>query len=289
MRLADGYDALLFDLDGVLFRGDSTVEGAPETLAALRSDGHRIAFVTNNSARTPEQVATKLAGHGFVADPAEVVTSALATGDLLAGRAGSVYVVGERGIRDALSQAGLEVLEGEPEAADVVVVGWDREVTYAKLRRACLLVQRGARLVATNADRSFPAPDGFWPGAGAILSVITTTTGLEAEIVGKPHAPLYLAALRRTGGEHPLVIGDRIETDIAGAGALGWDSLLVLSGVAVLADLDRSPVRPTYVAQDVRALLGDPADLSRGTRGGPRRDGSSGPEGYPVDGPVREG
>jgi len=257
MRLADGYDALLFDLDGVLYRGDRTIEGAPETVAALRASGHRIAFVTNNSARTPEQVAAKLTGHGVVADEAEIVTSALATGELLAADGGSAYVVGEAGIREALLEAGLDVIEGEPAAVDVVVVGWDRDLTYAKLRTASLLVERGARLVATNADRSFPAPDGFWPGAGAILSVITTTTGVEAEIVGKPHPPLYEAAVRRTGGRQPLVIGDRIETDIAGAVALGWDSLLVLSGVTSPEDLGASPVRPTYVADDVRALLGD--------------------------------
>ncbi|OFW77664.1 MAG: hypothetical protein A2Z48_09620 [Actinobacteria bacterium RBG_19FT_COMBO_70_19] len=258
MRLADQYDALLLDLDGVLFRGDETVSSGPETLAALRADGHRLAFVTNNSARTPEQVADKLAGHGYSARPQEVVTSALATADLLAERGvGEAYVVGEGGIRRALAEAGIRVLDGEPEVAAYVVVGWDREVTYAKLRTASLLVQRGARLVATNADRSYPAPDGFWPGAGALLAVITTTTGAEAEIVGKPHAPLYLAALRRVGGERPLVIGDRLETDIAGAVALGWDSLLVLSGATSEEMAAASETRPTYVGPDVSALLRD--------------------------------
>jgi len=115
--------------------------------------------------------------------------------------------VGERGIREALSSAGVRVIDGEPDAVDHVVVGWDRDVTYAKLRTASLLIQRGARLVATNADPSFPAPEGFWPGAGALLAVLTTTSGVEAEVVGKPHPPLLLTALRRTGGEHPLVIG----------------------------------------------------------------------------------
>jgi HAD superfamily hydrolase (TIGR01457 family) len=256
MRLADRYDALLFDLDGVLYRGEQTVSGAVETLESLRADGHRIAFVTNNSARTPDQVADKLRMHGFRAAPEEVVTSALATAELLASRgAERVFVVGERGIREALAAAGIRVLDGEPAAVDHVVVGWDREVTYAKLRTASLLIQRGASLVATNADRSFPAPEGFWPGAGALLAVLTTTTGAEPEIVGKPHPPLLLAALRRTGGARPLLVGDRLETDIAGALAVGWDSLLVLTGVTSAEEAHMSRLRPTFVAPDVSALL----------------------------------
>lgn len=257
--LAERYDALFLDLDGVLFRGAETVAGGPETLAALRADGQRIAFVTNNSAHTPEQVADKLAGHGYEARPDEVVTSALATADLLAERgATEAYVVGEEGIRRALADASVRVLDGEPAAAPFVVVGWDREVTYATLRTASLLVERGATLVATNADASYPAPDGFWPGAGALLAAITTTTGAEPLIVGKPHPPLYLAALRRVGGERPLVVGDRLETDIAGAVALGWDSLLVLSGATSAGAADASAIRPTYVGPDVGALLADP-------------------------------
>jgi HAD superfamily hydrolase (TIGR01457 family) len=257
--LASRYDALLLDLDGVLFRGAETVPGGPETLAALRADGHRIAFVTNNSARTPEQVADKLAGHGYEAHPGEVVTSALATADVLGERgATEAYVVGEEGIRRALADAGVGVLEGEPTTAPYVVVGWDREATYAKLRTACLLVERGATLIATNADPSYPAQDGFWPGAGALLAAITTTTGAEAQVVGKPHPPLYLAALRRAGGDRPLVVGDRLETDIAGAAALGWDSLLVLSGATSVGAAEASPIRPTYVGPDVRVLVTDP-------------------------------
>ncbi len=255
-RLADAYDALLFDLDGVLFRGPEVVEGGPETLATLRADGHRLAFVTNNSARTPEQVAGMLRELGYDADPSEVVTSALATAEVLSARGcPDAYVIGEAGIRTALRQAGIEVLDGTPDRAGCVVVGWDRHATYERLRTAALLVQRGSPLVATNADRSFPAPDGLWPGAGALLAVITTTTGAEAEVIGKPHPPLYRSALRRTGGRHPLVVGDRLETDIAGAVALGWDSLLVLSGVTGREEAAASAIRATHVAADVRALL----------------------------------
>jgi HAD superfamily hydrolase (TIGR01457 family) len=257
--LAARYDALLFDLDGVLYRGDEPVPGAPEAIAALREAGASIVFLTNNSSRTPEQVSAKLGAMGMPSAPAEVVTSATATADLLALRGGgTAFVMGGDGVVGALTDAGLRVLDGEPEAVDLVVVGIDDDLTYARLRTACVLVHRGARFVATNVDPTFPAARGeLWPGAGALVAAITTATGVEAEVVGKPHAPLFQAALRRAGGTTPLVIGDRMDTDIAGAAALGWDSLLVLSGVARQDDVADSPIRPTYVAPDVSALLLD--------------------------------
>lgn len=268
--LAARYDALLLDLDGVLYRGDETIAGVSETTAALRGVGARLVFLTNNSSRTPEQVATKLEGHGVAAAPPEVVTSALATAELLASRGGgTAFVVGQDGVRTALEGAGLELLDGEPDAADWVVVGVDLEATYAKLRTACVLVQRGARLVATNPDRSFPAPGALWPGAGALLAVVTETTGASAEVVGKPFAPLFETALRQSGGTTPLVVGDRLDTDIAGAAALGWDSLLVLSGVSTEAELASSPVKPTFVAADVSALLRDDVQKVSGRGGEP--------------------
>lgn len=253
--LADRYDCLLLDLDGVLYRGRDVVPAAPATMAELRRRDVRLVFLTNNSSRTPEQVAGKLASFGIDAEPSEVVTSALATAELLAGADGPAFVVGGEGVRSALEDVGIEVLEGSPDRAGLVVVGFDPGATYDSLARASLLVQRGARLVATNADTSYPAEDGLRPGAGALLAAIVATTGAEPEIVGKPFAPLFETALRRGGGGTPLVVGDRLDTDIEGAARLGWDSLLVLSGVATRADLEGSPVRPTHVAEDVSALL----------------------------------
>ncbi len=260
MSLVERYDCFLLDLDGVLYRGDRPVEGASEAVARLRAAGRRIAFLTNNSSRTPDQVADALGRIGVPASPAEVVTSALATADLLSSRGvKSAFVIGEDGVRSALAEAGIDTLDGEPPRADAVVVGWDRGVDYAKLRTASILVQRGATLIATNADVSYPAPDGLrWPGAGAILLVVTATTGVEAEVVGKPGAALFEAARRRAGGGRPLVVGDRVDTDVAGAAALGWDSLLVLTGISRPADLDRSDVRPTYVARDLSGLFEEP-------------------------------
>lgn len=266
--LADPYEAVLLDLDGVLYRGSEAVPGAPEAVARLRTIGKRVVFVTNNSARTPETVAAKLAGIDIDADPAEVETSALATADLLA-RRGVVdaFVVGEEGIRTALQARGIALAGLDAAKVDVVVVGWDRGVDYAKLRVASVLVERGASLVATNGDPSLPSSDGNWPGAGALVAAIETTTGALAEVVGKPHPPLLLAALERAGGGRPLLVGDRLDTDVAGAAGLGWDSLLVLTGIARREDLAGASVRPTFVADDLSALFDprpDPVVPGRG-------------------------
>ena len=256
MAIIDGYDAFLFDLDGVLYRGDDPVPGAAAAVAELRKAGKNLAFVTNNSSRTPEAVAAKLASVGVDASPREVETSALATAELLAARGvGTAFVVGEQGIRRALSDAGIELVDGRASTPDVVVVGWDREVDYAKFAAASLFVQRGASLVATNADSSYPAPEGLIPGAGALLAVIVATTGAVPEVVGKPHPPLLRAALTRAGGGRPVLIGDRLDTDIAGAAALGWDSLLVLTGISTRADVAASAIRPTYLVDDLSALF----------------------------------
>jgi glycerol-1-phosphatase len=255
--IADDYDAFLFDLDGVLYRGADPVDGAAETLATLRRRGKGLAFITNNSSRTPEAIAAHLTGIGIQAAPDEVETSALATATLLRSRAAaSAYVLGEEGLRTALATAGVTIIDASATDAQTVVVGWDRGFDYAELAAACVLVQRGASLVASNADPSYPVEDGLvLPGAGAILAAIETTTGVSAEVVGKPNAPIFRSALDRAGGGRPLVIGDRLDTDIEGARRLGWDSLLVLTGITSRADLDATNVTPTYVVERLDQLL----------------------------------
>jgi HAD superfamily hydrolase (TIGR01450 family) len=217
--------------------------------------------MTNNSGRTPDDIVTKLGGFGIAASSDDVVTSAMATAHLLEQRqVESAFVIGGTGIRKALVDAGIDVVADNSKHADVVVVGWDRSADYTKLKNAGLLVQRGAALVATNTDNAFPAPDGLWPGAGALLSVITTTTGAAAEIVGKPHAPLFEEARRVGGGGLPLVVGDRLDTDIKGAADLGWDSLLVFTGIAQPDDLSDSDVRATFTGKNLAVLFDDAAD-----------------------------
>lgn len=254
--IAAGYDAFLLDLDGVLYRGDEPVPGAAEAVERLRALGKGIAFVTNNASRTPSDVVAHLRSVGIDADTREVETSALTAAAALADLGvASAFVVGERGLREALTAAGIRQVEtGDP--AEAVVVGWDRSLTYDTLRWASLAIQRGATLYASNADTSYPAPDGTtWPGAGSIVAAIEAATGHEAVVFGKPHAAILHAALARAGGGRPLVVGDRVGTDIEGARRLGWDSVLVLTGISDRADLRAAGITATYVLDDLAGLV----------------------------------
>ena len=255
--LADPYDAILLDLDGVLYRWPDPIPGAAAAVSALRDAGKRLAFVTNNSSRTPAQVAGRLSSVGVIASPQEVVTSALATATILSERGvRSAFVVGEEGLIEALAEAGIEVVHELSDGPDVVVVGFDRGADYSKLKDASVLVERGIPLVASNADPSFPAPGGeSWPGAGALLAAIETTTGARGEVFGKPEPPLFERALASAEGGRPIVVGDRLDTDIAGAVRLGWDSALVLTGATRRDEVEGSPWRPTFVLDDLSGLV----------------------------------
>jgi HAD superfamily hydrolase (TIGR01457 family) len=264
VRPVEAYDAFLLDLDGVLYRGDEAVPGARETVAGLRRAERKIVFLTNNSARTPDQVAEKLERLGIEASPNEVVTSAEATAPLIARMADeeslqrTAFVIGERGLREALDGAGIEVLDGEPEEVGFVVVGWDRGLNYQKLRTATVLVDRGARFVATNSDASYPAPGGEkWPGAGALLAAVEAASDVRATVVGKPHLPLFREALERAGDGPALMVGDRIETDVAGAEAAGIDAALVLTGASGPSDLLDHDALPVMILEGPRGLLED--------------------------------
>jgi len=254
--IADAYDAFLFDLDGVLYRGDAPIPRAADTVAELREAGKRIAFVTNNSARTPEAVLAHLATVGVAARVEEIETSALTTASALADRGiATALVVGEEGLMDALAAEGIASVHLD-DRPDAVVVGWDRSITYGSLRDASVAIQRGAAFLASNDDPSYPAPDGVtWPGAGAIVAALVVASGVQPEVFGKPNPPILRAALARAGGGRPLVIGDRVSTDIEGAHRVGWDSALILTGISTREDLDSSGLAATYVVDDLSGLL----------------------------------
>jgi glycerol 3-phosphatase-2 len=254
--LADPYDAILLDLDGVLYRWPEPIAGAAEAVVRLRDADKRLAFVTNNASPTPGQVVERLASVGVDAHEDEVVTSALATAAMLAEQGVQrVFVIGEDGLLQALADVGIVVSGDGSDPVDAIVVGFDRGADYTKLKDASVLIARGARLVASNADASFPAPGGeVWPGAGALVAAIETTTGVRAEVVGKPEAPLLERALATADGGRPLVVGDRLDTDIAGAARLAWDSALVLTGVSTRADVERSPWTPTMIVDSLADL-----------------------------------
>jgi HAD superfamily hydrolase (TIGR01457 family) len=255
--IVDRYDTVLFDLDGVLYRGTEAVPGAAQTVGALRSRGIRIGFVTNNSSRTPDAIARQLTSLGIEARADEVETSALATAALLRSRAvASAFVIGGEGLAEALREAGVTPVERGDGRAEAVVVGIDPSFTYADLVTGAWLVREGAPLIASNADATYPAADGMiLPGAGAIVAALETASGVTAEVVGKPNEPIFREALRRAGGHRPLVVGDRLDSDIEGARRLGWDSVLVLTGVSSEEDVRRTGPAPTYVVDRLDRLV----------------------------------
>ncbi len=254
------YDVALLDLDGVVYLGRAAVPGAPEALAEARRQGMRLAFVTNNASRSPSTIAAQLAGLGVPATSAEVVTSAQAAAHLIADRlpAGApVLVVGGIGLRIALRERGLRPVSTAAERPAAVVQGYGPDVGYPILAEAGLAVRAGAWYVASNADATLPTARGIQPGNGSLIQVIVTATGQKPVVAGKPEPPLHAEAVARTGAKRPLVVGDRLDTDIEGAVRVGADSMLVLTGVTQPADAVLAPPhrRPTYLAHDLAGLL----------------------------------
>lgn len=263
MILAQAFARFVFDLDGVIWRGEDPIGGAPETVRALRDIGKRICFVTNNSSETAESYAKKLERVGAGGDPAEVVSSADATARLLASsvpglRGRLVYVIGGEGLRAAVEGLGVRLAtEEDAPDASVVVVGFDRTLTYEKLRVATLAIRDGATFVASNTDATFPAPDGLWPGAGATVAALRTTTGVEPLVAGKPLPGVLEVARDRLGGAPALTVGDRIETDIAAAHAAGWPAALVLTGATGIPELAAAPAWPDFLLRRLTDILED--------------------------------
>lgn len=234
--LARAYDCFLLDLDGCVWVGDRATPRAPEALDALREAGKRVAFVTNNSRLSGEDFVRRLWALGIKASLEDVVTAGGAIQHLLAEsyEGGSAVVIGTAALHRHVLDAGLRVVNGTDFAsrAQVVVVGLDDEFGYGALRDAVQAVAGGAALIAANRDPTMPMPDGPWPGTGAILAAVEAATGARAETVGKPEPQLFQTALDRLGEGRALMVGDRIETDLAGAHRAGIDGALVLTGAS---------------------------------------------------------
>lgn len=253
------YDQLIIDLDGCVWVGDDAVEGSPEAIASLREAGKRIAFATNNSWHPGEDHVAKLWSLGVQASLADVVTVGGAVQHLLAEtRSGlTAYVVGTASLHRHVEEAGLKVMNGTDLAsrAEVVVVGGTDQLTYADIRDAALAARRGADLLGCARDPTLPMPDGPWPGTGATLAAIETASGVLAEIVGKPSPRIFQTALDRLGEGRTLVVGDRLDSDVAGAAAAGLDAALVLTGDGDGA-ADSPEAEPVKVAETLAALVG---------------------------------
>lgn len=257
--LSSSYDVALLDLDGVVYIGAHAVPGAAAYLTAAAEAGMHLAYVTNNAARPPRAVAAHLRELGLPAGDADVVTSAQAAARMLAERlpAGApVFVIGGTGLFEALAEEGLVGVQ-DPDAGPVAVVsGYFPELTWRTVTEGAILVQSGLPWVASNLDHSVPTPRGRGPGNGVLVEVVSRFTGRVPDVAGKPLPPLFDETLRRVGGRRPLVVGDRLDTDIEGAHNAGLDSLLVLTGVTGLDELLAAPpvARPTYIARDLAGL-----------------------------------
>lgn len=264
------HDAMLLDLDGVVYIGAEAVPAAPEAIGKARAAGVKVAFVTNNAGRTPARIAEHLTHLGVPAAPEDVVTSAEAAARLIAERfpSGSdVLVVGDTGLRQAVRRMGLRPVTIADASTVAVVQGFSRTMNRELLDQGALAVARGAYYVASNADATAPGEWGITPANGSFVRVIAHATGVEPVIAGKPMRPLHEEGILRTGATDPLIVGDRLDTDIEGATTHGAAGLLVLSGVVTPRDLVAAPPhqRPRYLSWDVSGM--------NETHPGPRREG----------------
>jgi HAD superfamily hydrolase (TIGR01450 family) len=258
--LVDSYDQLILDLDGCVWVGDEPLPGAVEAIESLRTAGKRVAFVTNDSRHALEDHVRKLWRIGLKASLADVVSAPAAMQHLLAQtrRGRTAFVIGGEAILRHVADAGCRPLNGTDLAsrADVVVVAHDEGLVYDDLRNAVLAVRRGADLLATSRDPTLPMPDGLWPGTGSILAAIETGSGRTGSIVGKPEPQLFYTALDRLGEGRTLVVGDRLDSDIAAAAKAGLDSALVLTGGTTPEEAEEAgEPRPTTIAASLAELV----------------------------------
>lgn len=266
--LANRFDTFVFDLDGVVYRGKHPLPHAIEVLNLLQDSGRWVFFLTNNSGATREQYAEKLQSMGVEAQPEQFITSAWATALYLQralDRGARLFVVGEPGLKQELCAAGFEVVESvEPEIPAAVVVGIDRAFSYERLAQAQYAILNGALFIATNADATYPAEDRLLPGAGTMVAAIATATGHKPRIIGKPNPQILQPYIERgqIRPEQTLLVGDRLDTDIALANLLHIPCALVLTGVSTREDVACAPLEqlPQWVLNDLADLLGDAVD-----------------------------
>ncbi len=248
---------LIIDMDGVLWLGNSPMPGLPEFIDALRQLGIRFILATNNASKSGNEYVAKLAGFNTTVTLQEILTSPQATAMYLARHApdARIFTIGEPGLTSELRASGLTVVpQDQPAGATHVVVGWDRNLTYAKLVEACLLIRAGATFIGTNPDVTYPDARGIIPGNGATLALLRAATDVEPIIIGKPQPEMMIQSMQRLGStpENTAVLGDRLDTDILGGQNAGLTTLLVLSGITTRESLRTAAIQPDYVFEDIR-------------------------------------
>jgi 4-nitrophenyl phosphatase len=253
--------SLILDMDGVVWKADTPIGDLPAIFNRIRACGLNVTFATNNSTQTPEQYVERLARLGVIVKSWQVVTSALGTAELLAQKfpsGGPVFAIGGTGVMTALQERGFELLSVEnAKKAQAVIMGIDAQINFEKMSEAALLIRSGVPFYGTNPDKTFPTPRGEIPGAGAWISVIVTATGIEPVYAGKPAPYLFELARQRLGTtkEQTLVVGDRLETDIAGGQAAGMPTAVLLSGVSTRAQAKVWRPKVNMIAEDLADLL----------------------------------
>lgn len=251
------YKGYLIDLDGTMYKGSQVIEGAIEFIDYLNKEDKDYLFVTNNSSKTPEEVAKKLNEIGFHTSSEHVITTAMATAGYISEESpgATVYMVGGTGLRKSLNDAGLIVKDDEH--VDYVVMGLDEEITYEKLTVACLAVRNGAKFISTNKDVSIPKERGFLPGNGSLTSVVSVSTGQTPIFIGKPETIIMEQALEKIGHakEECIMIGDLYDTDILAGINSGIDTLHVHTGVTTFEEIQRKEVLPTYSIKNLLEII----------------------------------
>ncbi len=259
MPLADRFDGLLIDLDGVVWIGREPVPGSPEALRALLAAGKRLVFVTNNPGKHPAAYAERLGEMGVAVEESRIVTAGMVAARLAgeAAGAGGVFVIGAPALKELVAATGARVLDGaDGREADAVVVSGHRGFDYGELLTAKRALDRGAALFATSHDPTMPFPGGEVPGTGAILAAVETASGKRAEIAGKPERHLFEMAREALGVEGPTaMVGDRISSDIEGGRRAGLETILVLSGTTTREQAEAADPAPDFVLEDLSGLL----------------------------------
>ncbi|MDK2869060.1 MAG: hypothetical protein PWP39_295 [Pyrococcus sp.] len=254
---------IVFDMDGVLYRGNTPIDGAKEVIEFLKEKGIKFAFLTNNSTKTPEMYREKLLKMGIDVPADSIITSGLATRIYMKKHfePGKIFIIGGRGLVEEMEKLNWgivsieEARKGFWKEVKYVVVGLDPELTYEKLKYGALAIRNGAEFIGTNPDKTYPGEEGIYPGAGSIIAALEAATDKKPLIIGKPNEPMYEVLKEKLGEGEIWMVGDRLDTDILFAKKFGMKAIMVLTGVHSLSDIEKSGIRPDLVFPSIKELL----------------------------------